>query len=99
MILLKNALAGIEGRHGYNIGNGLCERTLRPEMAGPFVLSWLEQPGELTCISKDRAYIPSLVTVAENAGICQVALMSRTTMFQADDMINLATEEGVIFMD
>jgi hypothetical protein len=68
-------------------------------MAGPFVLSWVVEPDEFARISKDRAYIRSLVRVAENAGVCQVALMSRTTMFQADDMINLATEEGVIFMD
>jgi len=68
-------------------------------MAGPFVLSWIEEPDEFTRISKDRAYIRALATVAENAGICQVALMSRTSMFQANDMIDLATEEGVIFMD
>ncbi len=68
-------------------------------MIGPFVLSWAEEPDEFTSLIKDRAYIRSLVTVAENAGICEVALMSRTTMFQTDDMINLTTEESVIFMD
>jgi len=68
-------------------------------MAEPFILSRIEEPDEFTGIRKDGPNVRSLVTITEKAGKCQIVFFSRTAMFQADDMINFTTKEGVIFVD
>jgi hypothetical protein len=43
--------------------------------------------------------VAPFLAIAEEAGICQVVRFCWTTMLHADDMIDFATEVGVIFMN
>jgi hypothetical protein len=100
---LKNAFARIESQnrdgHFADVGNGLDERSLQPEVVRPIVLSWIEEPNEFTGFRKDGTYIRSLVAIAKKAGKCQIVFFSGATMFQADYMIDFTTKEGVVFVD
>ena len=66
---LKNALACIESENGggdsSNIGNGFDESPLQPEIVGPFVLSWIQEPDEFTGVCKDGSDVRSFVAITE----------------------------------
>jgi hypothetical protein len=91
----------LENRNRYlpDVGDGLNERTFQSEMVRPSVLPWIEQPNEFIRSRHNGPYVRSFVAVAGKAGKCQIALFCCAAMFQADDMINFAPKECVIFVD
>src|ERR1700686_1769225 len=68
-------------------------------MLRPLIGSGIEEPHQLAGYSRDRCNIAALVPIAEGAGMGKINSFGRARVFQADNVVNLAAEEGVIFVD
>ncbi len=69
------------------------------KMIHPGVFERMEESDKRAGSRRKGADIAAFVQIAEQAGISEVICMRRPTVLFADDMINLAAEEGVILMD
>jgi len=96
---LGHALRIIEPQ---NVGGCLTHRRHRlddcarkPKMRGPGIGAWIKKPGE-AAVSQDRADIRPFLPVAEDARQRQIIQLSRASMFDADDVVNLKREKTIL---
>jgi hypothetical protein len=67
-------------------------------MLCPPVYAGIEKPTEGSRAPHDGPNIASLRTIAEGTGIGEILRDRWSTVFLADDVVYLAAEEGVLFM-
>ena len=65
----------------------------------PRVCAWIEEASQLTGIRGNRGQVGALVPVAERTGVSQVPLHRLAAVLLADDVVDLAAEEGVILVN
>ncbi len=100
---LQQSLAHVKaqdsGCHRTDIRHRLDHDLMERKMVRPAIHPGVEKAAEPACFRDDGADIASLVAVAERAGVSQIFRFSRPTMLFADDVVYLATKEGIVRMD
>jgi hypothetical protein len=61
-------------------------------MVFPFIFSWIEKAGEFAAWEKNCAHVATLADVAWQAAIRKVFFGCFSTMFDANDMVNLTAK-------
>ena len=59
----------------------------------------MEESYRLTRIRINRGHVSTFVTITENARIRQIIESRRTSVLAADDMIDLVSKAGIVFMN
>lgn len=72
--------------------------SLQPEVLRPAVQAWIEEADEVSRPRFQRGDVAALVTVAEETGVGEVILSRLASVPLADDVVNLAAEEHVLFV-
>jgi hypothetical protein len=78
---------------------GSYQRAGQLEVIAPMVRSRIEEPGEFSRAGSNGTDVRPLGAVAKGAGQTQVVGIGRTTMLFRDDVIDLATQKRVLFVD
>lgn len=65
----------------------------------PQVRPGIEEPNKASRALHDRSNVAAFRSIAEGTGICQIISVGLPTVLFADDVINLAAKEGVLFVD
>ena len=73
--------------------------SIQSKMLGPQIDSWVEESHKLAGYSRHRRNVAALVAIADGTGISEIHRFRCAGMFQADYVVDLATEERVIFVD
>ena len=68
-------------------------------MISPKVCTGTEESSEEPGSMDNRSDVAAFRPIAKRAGIRQIALRRLPAVFFADDMIDFAAEEGVVFVD
>lgn len=68
-------------------------------MITPAIRAWAEEANGCTRQGEEGSNVAPFVPVADEAGEGEVLLGGRPAMFLADDVVYLAPEEGVCFVD
>lgn len=104
-IPLQKPITRIEPEDACRDGTDLRERldsdavSIESEVLRPVVIARVEEAGELPALRCDGAEIAALAPVAEQTGEGKVIRFRRPAMFLADDVIDLAAEEGIVLVD
>ena len=69
------------------------------KMIAPRVQTRMVEPDQRRRAGRHRCDITSFVPVTKEAGVSQIGFLGGTTVFYADYMIDLTTEERIAFMD
>lgn len=67
-------------------------------MGFPGIKPWVKQAHQRT-ISRQRSNVAALVPVAKSTGVSQVFSGSSSAVFLTDDVVNLAAECSVFFLN
>lgn len=63
----------------------------------PRILARMKQAHQRTIVGK-RSNVASLVPVAKGASVGQIVVRRRAPVFFADDVVDLATQRGIVFV-
>lgn len=79
------------------LGQGLNHRSVNTEVILPAMNAGMEKPNRVSCSGMERRHVRAFVPVAKYAAIRKIIELRETTVFPADDVINLVGETGPIF--
>lgn len=103
-LALHDAVADVELKDaGHNFANS-CERLddevglIQRKVLRLFIRAWVEEARQNSSRRK-RADVAALVQIAERASQRQIIRLDQAAVLLADDVVNVAAEEGVVLVD
>lgn len=82
-----------------NACNRPDERTIQLEVLGPNIPAWVKEPDHLAGRWIEGGDIRALVSITDDAGVCQVVPNRSAFMLLADDVVNLVIVTRILFAD
>jgi hypothetical protein len=91
----------IQNSHGNftYIRQWIDDHLIEPEMFSPLVNPWIIEPDKFLSPPDYGAYVAALETIAISTGVTCIVSISQAPMLFANDMVYLAAEVGIIFMN
>ena len=101
-LALQDSLQVVElqdmSRYFTDMSQRYYQDIIQLEMVVPLIRARVIEPGEFPD-GGDRANIGAFRPIAKGAGVSKITGVCRATVFLADDVIDLASEESIIFMN
>jgi hypothetical protein len=102
-LTLKDAVVVIEFQNASGYLADLRARNdydaVQRKMVCPLIGTWVEEAAELSGLPDDGPDISSFEPIAERTRVGQVFLARRATVLLADDVIDFAAEERIVFVN
>jgi hypothetical protein len=71
---------------------------MKPEVIRPTIGTWMVQPDDCSSLRHQRCDVAPFIAIAECAGEGEIVLPRKATMLEANDVIDLTSEEGILLV-